>query len=212
MIAFAHRDCSVASATDEHAPSTTRATSRRTRWIWPEQAELIYGTLASVIIFGLLSGRPGRWPRRPSPPAPSAIQAELDESAQAKTDAEADATRIRQALGDIEGERQRLLAEADAQAEALLADGRARLEAEVADLEAKADADIAAAAGRTSDELRNEIARLASAAADRVVERSLDDDTQQRLIEDFIARGSGSMIAPHRRRHAARSEATERSR
>ena len=30
-----------------------RAT-RRTRWIWPETAELIYGTIASIIIFGLL--------------------------------------------------------------------------------------------------------------------------------------------------------------
>ena len=57
---------------------------------------------------------------------------------------------------------------------------------------AKADADIASAAGRTSDELRGEIARLASAAADRVVERSIDADTQQRLIEDYIARVGAS--------------------
>ena len=40
---------------------------------------------------------------------------------------------------------------------------------------------------RGSDELRAEIARLASAAADRVVEQTLDAETQQRLIEDFIA-------------------------
>ena len=120
------------------------------------------------------------------------VQAELDDSAKAKTDADANATRIRQALGDIDGERRRLLADADAQAEQLLTDGRARLEAEVADLEAKADADIASAAGRTSDELRGEIARLASAAADRVVERSIDAETQQRLIEDYIARVGAS--------------------
>jgi F-type H+-transporting ATPase subunit b len=120
------------------------------------------------------------------------VQQELDDSAQAKADAEAEAARIRQALGDIQSERQRLLAEADAHAEALLADGRARLQAEVADLEAKADADIQAPAGRTSDELRNEIARLASRAADRVVEDSLDASTQQRLIEDFIARVGAS--------------------
>ena len=79
-----------------------------------------------------------------------------------------------------------MLADADTQAAALLADGRARLDAEIAELEAKAETDIAAAAGRTSDELRNEIARLASAAADRVVERSLDAETQQRLVEDYI--------------------------
>ena len=102
-------------------------------------------------------------------------------------------------MGDIDSERQRLLAEADAQAAALLADGRARLDAEVAEMEQKAEADIAAAAGRTADELRNEIARLAAAAADRVVERSLDDATQQRLrsrttsrVESEQQRGPGS--------------------
>ena len=84
--------------------------------------------------------------------------------AAAKRDAEAEAAQIRQSLGNIEAERQRLLAEADAQAEALLADGRARLDTEVAELEAKADADIAAGAGRAGDELRAEIARLAGAA------------------------------------------------
>ena len=68
-----------------------------------------------------------------------------------------------------------MLAEADAQAEALLADGRARLAAEIAELEAKADADIAAGRERVTDELRAEIAALATVAAERVVERSLDE-------------------------------------
>ena len=155
-------------------------------WIWPEQAELIYGTLASVIIIGLLVWKAGPMAKKAFAARTERIQAELDESAKAKTDADANAARIREALGDVDGERQRMLADADTQAAALLADGRARLDAEIAELEAKAEADIAAAAGRTSDELRNEIARLASAAADRVVERSLDAETQQRLVEDYI--------------------------
>ena len=69
-------------------------------------------------------------------------------------------------------------------------------DAEVAEMEQKAETDIAAAASRTGDELRNEIARLAGAAADRVVERSLDDAAQQRLIEDYIARVGASNGAP----------------
>jgi F-type H+-transporting ATPase subunit b len=177
-------------AAEEHHFDDQGYTSHH--WLFPETAEIIYGGLASIIVFALLyrygkkpvvEGMQGRTAR---------VQQELDDSAQAKADAEAEAARIRQALGDIQSERQRLLAEADAHAEALLADGRARLQAEVADLEAKADADIQASAGRTSDELRNEIARLASRAADRVVEDSLDASTQQRLIEDFIARVGAS--------------------
>ena len=161
-------------------------------WIWPEQAELIYGSLASIIIIGLLVWKAGPAAKKAFQDRTARVQAELDESAQAKTDAEPEAPRIRQALGDIESERQRLLAEADEQAEALLRDGRSRLDAEIADLQTKAEADIAAARSRVNDELRSEIARLASAAAARGVERSLDDATQQRLVEDYIAKVGAS--------------------
>jgi F-type H+-transporting ATPase subunit b len=184
-------------AEDEHPPPIDdQGYVTSASWIWPEQAELIYGTLASVIIIGLLVWKAGPMVKKAFADRTARVQAELDESAKAQTDAEANATRIRQALGDIDSERQRLLADADAQAAALLADGRARLDAEIADLEHKADADIAAATSRTSDELRHEIGRLASAAADRVVERSLDGDTQQRLIEDFIQKVGATAGAP----------------
>lgn len=161
-------------------------------WLLPETAEIIYGGLASIIVFSLLY----KFGKKPIADMMKArtdrIQGELDDSATAKADADAEAARIRQALGDIQGERQRLLAQADEQADSLLTDGRARLVTEVADLEAKADADIAAAAGRSGDELRNEIARIASRAADKVVADSLDDATQQRLIDDFIQKVGAS--------------------
>jgi F-type H+-transporting ATPase subunit b len=155
--------------------------------LWPERAELLYGGIASVIVIGLLIWKAGPIVKKAMAARTEKIQGELDEAAAAKRDAEAEAARIRQSLGDIETERARLLAEADAQAAALLTDGRARLDAEVAELEAKAESELAALGGRAADELRAEIARLASAAADRVVARSLDDATHQRLIEDFIA-------------------------
>ncbi|MFV0309161.1 MAG: F0F1 ATP synthase subunit B [Desertimonas sp.] len=161
-------------------------------WLLPETAEIIYGGLASIIVFSLLY-KFGRKPIAKMFSARTArIQGELDDAAAASAGADAEATRIRQALGDIQAERQRLLAQADEQAASLLTDGRARLETEVIDLEVKADADIVAAAGRSGDELRNEIARLASRAADTVVAGSLDDATQQRLIDDFIQKVGAS--------------------
>ena len=156
--------------------------------LWPEQAEIIYGGLASLIVIGLLIWKAGPLLKKAMAARTDKIQVELDDSAAAKRDAEAEAARIRQSLGNIDAERQRVLADADAQAQALLADGRTRLDAEAAELEAKAQADIAAGAGRAGDELRGEIARLAGAAADLVVERSLDDATQQQLIEAYIAK------------------------
>lgn len=163
--------------------------ARSIHWLWPADAELIYGSLASILIFAALYKFAGPAVKKAMAARTERIQRELDESAAAKAAAEAEAAGIRQAAGDIDAERQRLFAEADAQAEALLVDGRARLEQEVADLEARADADIAVSAARVNDELRAEISRLAAVATDRVITAGvLDAATQQALVEDFIAR------------------------
>jgi F-type H+-transporting ATPase subunit b len=156
--------------------------------IWPEQAELIYGSIASLIIFFLLWKYAGPQIGKMMKARTDKVQKELDDSAADRTAATAEAAQIRQAKGDIGAERTRILAEAQAQAESVLTDGRARIESEVADLEAKSVADIAAARGRVGDELRAEIARLSVAAVDQVVTGTLDNATHQRLIEDFISR------------------------
>jgi F-type H+-transporting ATPase subunit b len=116
------------------------------------------------------------------------IQKEIDSARDAKASADEEAVQIRTALGDINAERSRILAEADQQAAALLAEGRTRIEAEMKDIEAKAMADIANASSRVGDELRAEIVRLSSIATDRVVRSALDDRAQQGLIEDFISK------------------------
>ena len=155
--------------------------------IFPEGYEIWAAGSASIIVFALLFWKVGPLVKKAMAARTQKIQDQLDSSKQAETDATAEAARIRQAKGDIESERARLLAEADQRAEALLVDGRARLEREVAELDVKATADIAAAASRSSDELRSDIAGHASATLQRVVTETLDAATQQRLIEEFIA-------------------------
>lgn len=160
--------------------------------ILPPWKELIPGSLASIIVFTLLYKYAGPIVKKSFADRTAGVQKQLDDSAAAKVAAESEAVRIREAQGDIEAERTRLYAEADAQAVALLADGRIRLEAEMAELEARAESDIAAAAGRSTDELRSEIARYSGDAVDRIVNDTLDDAAQQDLIEGFIARvGAG---------------------
>jgi F-type H+-transporting ATPase subunit b len=166
--------------------------ARSVSWLWPEQAELIYGSIASVLIFGLLFKFAGPAVKQAMADRTTSIQDELDSSAQAKAEADAEAAQIRQAAGDIDAERQRLFAEADAQAEQLLADGRVRLDEEVAELEARAESDIALAAGRQGEELRAEISGLANAAAERLLSGGLDETTQQDLIENFIQKVGAS--------------------
>jgi F-type H+-transporting ATPase subunit b len=154
----------------------------------PETAEIIAGGVASLIIFGALIKFAGPAIKKGLAARTERIQKELDAAAADKQSASAEASLIRLAKGDIAAERARILAEADAQAAAVLEDGTSRLHQELADIEAKAMADIAAAQSRTGDELRAEIARLSIAAVDHVVSGSLDDATQQQLIENFIAR------------------------
>lgn len=164
--------------------------------IWPETAEIIYGGIASVLIFALLYKL--AWPpiKKGLNARTERIQKELDESAQATADAAAEAARIREAKGDIEAERQRMLADADVQAAAVLEEGRARLQQELLDNDARGAADIAAARSRAGAELRAEIARLSSAAIDQVVNGSIDGQTHQQLIENFISRvGSGQGVS-----------------
>lgn len=161
-------------------------------WLVPKIGEVIYGGLASIIIFSVLFKF--GWPaaKKGLENRTASIQKELDDSANALKVAQADAANIRKALGDVQGERSRLLAEADAQAAAVLAEGRARITAEVADMEARAMAEIEASRTRVGDELRAEISRYAAIATSDAVRAALDDRTQQELVDGFIAKvGAG---------------------
>lgn len=167
--------------------------ARSVHWLWPEQAELIYGSISSLLIFGLLWKFAGPAIAKAMADRTERIQGELDSSSAARAEAETEAADIRQAAGDIDGERQRLFAEADAQAEALLAAGREHLEREVAELEARAEADIASAGGRANDELRAEISRMSHEATERLLaEGVVDVAVQQDLIESFISKVGAS--------------------
>ena len=154
---------------------------------WPEGYEMLFGIPASVLVFFLLWKFAGPAVKKGMAARTAKIQAELDSGEADRAAAEAEAAQIRQAKGDIAAERDRLLAEADVQAAALLEDGRARLTQEIAELATRAEAELAAAASRWADELRAEIARLSIAAVDHLVSVTLDDATQQELIENFIA-------------------------
>lgn len=166
--------------------------SQSHHWLFPEIGEIIYGSIASIIIFSALYKF--GWPaaKKALETRTAGIQKELDDSTAARHHADSDAANIRKALGDIAGERARMLADADAQAAAILAEGRNRIAAEVADMEARATAEIAAAHSRIGDELRAEIARLSATATTNTVRAALDDRTQQELVDGFIAKVGAS--------------------
>jgi F-type H+-transporting ATPase subunit b len=160
--------------------------------IFAETKEIIWGGVAFLIIAVLLVKLAGPPIKKALAARTARIQAELDAAQAARTTAEGEAQQIRTALGDIQAERARLLAEADTEAAALLTEGRARLEQDVADLLAKARVDLQTASGRVSEELQSDIARASADAIERAVTESLDYNTHRRLIDEFIAKVGAS--------------------
>ena len=178
MLQFIHMIS--AEAGGHHGEYTTH------HWLLPETAEIIYGGLASILVFAALAKFALPMAKKSLADRTARIAGELENARSVRAAADEEAARIRAALGDIAAERSRILADADAQAASVLADGRARITAEAADLEAKAEADIAASSARVSDELKSEIARLSSVVVERVVSNAMNDAAQQDLIEKFI--------------------------
>ncbi|MEA3185693.1 MAG: F-type H+-transporting ATPase subunit b [Ilumatobacteraceae bacterium] len=173
------------------ADDITRTPSK----FWPEGYEMLFGIPASVLVFFLLWKFAGPAVKKGMAARTAKIQGELDAGEADRVAAEAEAAQIRQAKGDIAAERDRLLADADAQAATLLEDGKARLGQELVELDVRAEAEIVAAASRSGDELRAEIARLSAAAVELVVTGTLDESTHQELIENFIAKvGAGISV------------------
>jgi F-type H+-transporting ATPase subunit b len=165
-------------ATEFHAENT---------WL-PEASEILWGTIAFLIILALLikfAGKPiaaslrGRTER---------IANEIESAVRARADAETEVARVRQNLADVDTERARIVAAATETAQRMQVEGLARNDAEVAELEARADADIATMRNRAAGELQGQVAQWASEATERIVVARLDDATVQRLVEDFIAK------------------------
>ena len=173
-------------ASEEHLTYETHS------WILPETAEIIYGGLASVLVISALVKFAGPMIKKSLAARTERIQGDIDNARAARSNAEVEAGRIRTALGDINAERARILAEADSQAASVLAEGRTRVAAEMKDIEAKAMQDIANASGRVGDELRAEISRLSAVAVERVVASTVNDSVRQDLIEGFISKVGAS--------------------
>jgi F-type H+-transporting ATPase subunit b len=155
-------------------------------WL-PESAEIIWGTIAFLIIAYVI----WRFGRKPISAAMRArtdrIAKEISTAATSRASAETELSSIRTSLSDLDAERARISADANATAERMRAEGMARNDAEVTDLEARAAADIEALRTRAASELQHTVGQWSAEAAERIVASVLDDAARARLAEDFIA-------------------------
>jgi F-type H+-transporting ATPase subunit b len=154
--------------------------------IFPALDEFVWGALGFVALFFIL--RKFAYPaiREGMQARTERIRSDLEAADTAKAEAQTVLDEYRAQLADARGEAGRIVEEARQAADALKRDHEARLQTELAELRARAVADIDSAKAQAMSDLRGEVAQLAIGAAETVVQRSLDAETQTQLVEDYI--------------------------
>jgi F-type H+-transporting ATPase subunit b len=147
--------------------------------------------VVEVVAFLLVLGALAKWVLPPLDRAIAKRQAEIRQGLD-------DAERGRELLREAEAERTRILEEARREARATIEQAarvgeqlreelvqRGREEAER--IVARAEAEVERAAQRAAEELRQQLADLVTATAERVLARELDSEAHRALVEETIA-------------------------
>ena len=161
------------------------------KMIFPELNEIIWGGAAFLILLVVMVKKGFPAVKGAMDARAERIQADLDAAETAKSDAQAIQADYEARLADAKGEAARLFEEARTTADQLKVDLTSRAEADVVEMRARATADIEASRQQAIAALRAEVAGIALGAAERVVQSSLDEDAQRRLIDQYIDEVSG---------------------
>jgi F-type H+-transporting ATPase subunit b len=152
----------------------------------PETHEIFWGSFGFVVVMF------GMW-KFALPAMRTTLDARADrirtdlESAEAqRTEASEILSQYQAQLADARTESARIIEEARQAADEVKRSLSAKAEADIAEMRNRATADIAAAKVQAIADLRGEVASLAIGAAEQVVGRNLDRDTNVALVEAYI--------------------------
>jgi F-type H+-transporting ATPase subunit b len=152
----------------------------------PETNEIIWGALGFAVVFFFIAkfGLPQM--RTAMNNRTEKIRGDLQAAEDQRAEADSVLSDYRAQLADAKSEAGRIIEEARQAADQIKRDQEARLQSELAELRTRAVADIDTAKAAAMQELRGEVTSLAIGAAEVVVQRNLDADTQTQLVEDYI--------------------------
>lgn len=154
--------------------------------IMPAINELIWGGAAFFVVFGFLFWKGYPAIKKAMNARTEKIRAEVEGAEAAKAEADKVLTEYHAQLADARNEAARILEEARQDADAVKAERIAAIQPEIDELRSRAAAEIEASKAQALSELRGEITAIALGAAERVVERNLDDETNRALIDSYI--------------------------
>jgi F-type H+-transporting ATPase subunit b len=154
--------------------------------ILPDIAELIYGTLAFLIVFGLLAKFAFPALNKMLAERTAKIQGEMEKAEATRSEADALLAEYRQNLAGARDESNRIIEESRKTADQLRRDVQAKAEEEAQATVARAQEEIRAERDRVFAELRGQVGDIAVELAGRVVGESLDKSAHERLIDEYI--------------------------
>jgi F-type H+-transporting ATPase subunit b len=154
--------------------------------ILPPTNELVWGSISFAIVLFLIwkFGWPGI--KKSMEARTERIRTDLEQAEAAREEAEGVLTTYQAQVADAKSDASRIIEEARQTADAMKRDLQAQAEADIAAMRQKAAADIEAAKAQAFADLRGEVATIAISAAERVVERNLDPETNKALVDSFI--------------------------
>ncbi|MCU1345155.1 MAG: synthase, subunit b [Acidimicrobiia bacterium] len=155
------------------------------KWL-PETYEVIFGTIGFLIVFGGLVKFAGPVFKKFFAGRTQRIQDELDRAATTKATAEGEAARVKADLAGAEAEAASIVSDARREAEQVKASQLALIDTELVELRQKAASELESMRSRSLSEVQGSIAIRSVEAADLIVRRNLDQETQYALVERYI--------------------------
>ena len=154
--------------------------------ILPDVAELIFGGLAFLIVFGALAKFAFPALNKTLAERASKIQGEMEKAESTRSEADTLLADYRSQLAGAREESNRIIEEARKTADQLRRDVQAKAEQEAQATVNRAQEEIRAERDRVFQELRGQVGEIAVELAGRVVGQSLDKGAHDRLIDEYI--------------------------
>ncbi len=160
--------------------------------ILPAPAELVWGTVAFILFLGIMYKF--AFPKINSvlEERIEAIQGRLEHAQQQVNDAERMRERYENQLAEAKSEANRIVAEARENAEALRRDIVQKAESEAEAIKQRAQTEARSERDRTVQQLRAEMGRLSVQLAEKIVQRELDEEAHEGLIDRYIETLAGT--------------------
>jgi F-type H+-transporting ATPase subunit b len=170
--------------------------------ILPEADELIFGSLAFLLVFVVLARYAFPRLNQGLRQREEKIRGDLEGAEEARKEAETSLQRYEQQLQEARAESGRIIEEARKTADSMRRDLLAKAEEESRAVVARAQEEIRAERDRVIQELRGQLAEWSVDLAGRVVGASLDKRRHLKLVEEYIdeVAGMGNGGTKRRRR------------